>query len=173
MSERAETDGPVDLLAGDDSAVEVGGHADRGEFSGTPKRRKGPYSAGRCGEPPPSELLEGIHQFNEGEFFEQHETLELLWRATEDDVRYLYQGILLVGVGFYHLSRGNHHGAQAKLLSGIEMLGWFAPTCQTVDVADLVAHAERCLAAIRELGPERLDEFDRSTIPRIRMLNAE
>lgn len=159
-----------ELDLGEDSAVAVGGHADRGEFSGTSKRRKGPYSAARCGEPPPPELLEGIHQFNAGEFFDQHETLETLWRATEDDVRYLYQGILLVGVGFYHLGRGNHHGAEAKLAAGIEMLGWFAPTCQSVDVADLIAGAERCLVSVRELGPERLGELDRSTIPQARLL---
>jgi hypothetical protein len=27
-----------------------------------------------CDQPPPPELLEGIAQFNRGEFFEQHET---------------------------------------------------------------------------------------------------
>ena len=39
-----------------------------------------------CDEPPPPELLEGIAQFNRGEFFEQHETLELLWRAERRDL---------------------------------------------------------------------------------------
>ena len=150
-------------------ADEHAGHRARGEFSGAHKRRRGPYSAARCGEPPPADLLKGIQEFNAGEFFEQHETLEILWRATEDDIRYLYQGILLVGVGFHHLGRGNHHGAQAKLAAGIEMLGWFAPTCQTVDVADLIAGATRCLEQVRQLGPERLDDFDRSLIPRIRL----
>jgi predicted metal-dependent hydrolase len=155
-----------------DSRVDLGrsDHGERGEFGGTHKRRRGPYDAGRCGEAGPRELLEGIHQFNAGEFFEQHETLELLWRATEADVRYLYQGILLVGVGFYHLSRGNYHGAQAKLAAGIEMLGWFAPTCQSVDVADLIARSERCLVRVRALGSERLADFDRSLIPQIRLL---
>ena len=33
------------------------------------------------------DLLKGIHEFNEGEFFEQHETLETLWRATDTDIR--------------------------------------------------------------------------------------
>jgi hypothetical protein len=146
-------------------------HDERGEFSGTHKRRKGPYSAARCNEPPPTELLKGIHEFNEGEFFEQHETLELLWRATEDDVRYLYQGILLVGVGFYHLGRGNYHGAQTKLAAGIEMLEWFGPICQTVDVADLIARARPCLERVRELGRARLGDFDRSMIPRIRLID--
>src|SRR5213083_1208432 len=47
-----------------------------------------------CDEPPPALLLEGIAQFNRGEFFEQHETLEVLWRAETRDIRYLYQGIL-------------------------------------------------------------------------------
>src|SRR5882724_2281502 len=63
-----------------------------------------------CDEPPPPQLLDGIAQFNRGEFFEQHETLELLWRAERRDVRYLYQGILQIGVAFHHLRRLNHHG---------------------------------------------------------------
>ena len=155
MTERATT-GPV--------------RHERGKFAGAGKRRKGPYSAEECGGAPPPDLLKGIHEFNDGEFFEQHETLETLWRATEGDVRYLYQGILLVGVGFYHLGRGNYHGAQAKLAAGIEMLGWFAPTCQKVDVADLIARAKVCLEQIRELGRDRLQELDRSLIPQVRLL---
>ena len=164
------TDRTIRSEAADSATSGAAGHDERGAFVGVKKRRTGPYSKASCGEPAPAELLKGIHEFNEGEFFEQHETLELLWRATEDDVRYLYQGILLVGVGFHHLGRGNHHGAQAKLAAGIAMLGWFAPTCQGVDVADLIAGAERCLAQVRDLGPERLDRFDRTLIPRIRLL---
>ena len=60
-----------------------------------------------CDEPPPAQLLEGIAQFNRGELFEQHETLELLWRAERRDVRHLYQGILQIGVAFHHLRRLN------------------------------------------------------------------
>ena len=134
------------------------------------KRRQGPYTADECGAPPPPEFLKGIHELNEGEFFEQHETLELLWRATESDIRYLYQGVLLIGVGFYHQQQGNFHGTQAKLSAGIEMLEWFAPACQTVDVADLIARATVCLEQIRQLGRERLHEFDRSLIPQVRLL---
>src|SRR5919199_117222 len=55
-----------------------------------------------CAEPPPSELSKAIAEFNAGEFFEQHETLELLWRATPGEIRHLYEGILQIGVGVYH-----------------------------------------------------------------------
>ena len=74
-----------------------------------------------CDEPPPPELLEGIAQFNRGEFFEQHETLELLWRAERRDIRYLYQGILQIGVAFHHLRRLNHHGTVYMLTRGPQL----------------------------------------------------
>src|SRR6266542_3604300 len=68
------------------------------------------YRMGACDEAPPRQLLEAIEQFNRGEYFEQHETLELLWRDERREIRRLYQGILQIGVAFHHLRRLNHHG---------------------------------------------------------------
>jgi hypothetical protein len=138
-------------------------------FPKVKKRRKGPYAADECSGTPPAMFLKGIHEFNEGEFFEQHETLETLWRLTEADIRYLYQGVLLIGVGFYHQEQNNFHGTQAKLAAGIEMLEWFLPSCQGVDVADLIARTRPCLEQVRQLGRERLQEFDRSLIPQVKL----
>src|SRR6266851_319777 len=73
-----------------------------------------------CQESPPPLLLAGIAQFNGGEYFEQHETLELLWRAERRDVRRLYQGILQIGVAFHHLRRANHHGTVYMLRRGAQ-----------------------------------------------------
>src|ERR687888_1428127 len=98
-----------------------------------------------CHEPPPALLVEGIAQFNRGEYFEQHETLELLWRAERRDIRYLYQGILQIGVAFHHLRRRNHHGTVYMLTRGAGYLAPFAPACQRVDVAALLAAADRAL----------------------------
>jgi predicted metal-dependent hydrolase len=140
------------------------------DFPKIRKRRRGPYLATECGGEPPEAFLKGIHQFNEGELFEQHETLEMLWRATESDIRYLYQGVLLVGVGFYHLGRGNFRGAEAKIAAGIEMLEWFGPTCQRVDVADLIAQSKAGLEQLRALGRARMAEFDRALIPQVKLL---
>lgn len=135
-----------------------------------PKRYDGRYSRARCAESPPAALLAGIEQFNAGHYWEQHETLETLWRLERDDVRYLYQGILLVGVGLHHLTRGNFHGATKKLAHGLVLLRRFEPACQGVDVARLVADAEACLARLRELGPARLAELDRAAPPKIALL---
>ena len=131
--------------------------------------RYGPFVTERCGDPPPSELLRGVEQFNRGEFFEQHETLEALWRAERDPVRFLYQGILLVGVGMLHLRRGNYPGAVIKLETAVRFLRWFQPTCQGVDVAGLIAEANQAREHLVALGPERLSEFPLALTPVVRL----
>ena len=135
-----------------------------------PKRLHGPYVTARSEEQPPQELLRGVEQFNRGEYFEQHETLEDLWRSEPDDVRYLYHGILLVGVALYHLTRGNYRGAISKLEGGLDKLRWFEPYCQGVDVASLVADTSAFLSYLKELGPERADRFDRALFPHVRVV---
>ena len=126
-----------------------------------------------CEEPPPQQLLDGIAQFNRGEFFEQHETLELLWRAERRDIRYLYQGILQIGVAFHHLRRLNHHGTVYMLTRGPRYLAPFAPQCQRVDVAALLGDAAAALQEVERLGPARLAEFDWRLAPRVRMVGAD
>ena len=123
-----------------------------------------------CEDPPPPQLVEGIAQFNRGEFFEQHETLELLWRAERRDIRYLYQGILQIGVAFHHLRRLNHHGTVYMLTRGPRYLAPFAPRCQGVDVAALLRDAAAALQAVERLGPARLAEFDWKLVPRVRLV---
>ena len=125
-----------------------------------------------CEEPPPPQLLDGIAQFNRGEFFEQHETLELLWRAEPRDVRYLYQGILQIGVAFYQLRRLNHHGTVYLLTRGPRYLAPFAPRCQRVDVQSLLEAAAAALREVERLGRDRLAEFDWSLVPRIHLVGA-
>ena len=120
-----------------------------------------------CQEPPPPLLLRGIEQFNHGDFFEQHETLELLWRQETRPVRALYQGILQIGVAFHHLRRNNHHGMVYMLSRGIEYLKPFSPVCQGVDVAALIQAASDALAEARDLGRKNLTDFDLRLVPRV------
>jgi predicted metal-dependent hydrolase len=120
-----------------------------------------------CNESPPPLLRQGIEEFNRGEYFRQHETLETLWRAERRAVRRLYQGILQIGVALYHLERRNYHGTVTLLARGVASLRAFAPRCQGVEVAALVAAAERVRAVVERLGPARLDEFDWTLAPRV------
>lgn len=121
-----------------------------------------------CDEPPPELLLRGIEQFNRGEFYEQHDTLEALWKEEPRPVRELYQGILQVGVAFYQLERRNYAGVVGMLTRGRKHLEPFEPRCQGVDVAALREAAARALAEVERLGPAELERFDRMLIPTVR-----
>ena len=123
-----------------------------------------------CDDAPPALLLKGVAQFNRGEFFEQHETLEDLWRDERRDIRHLYQGILQIGVAVYHIARCNHHGAVYMLTRGQNYLRPFTPTCQTIDVDDLLSQATQILREVQQLGPKQLKQFNWTLAPKVRFL---
>jgi predicted metal-dependent hydrolase len=141
------------------------GSGPRSQPKAPPKGR--PSRSDLCREPPPEGLLRAIQEFNRGEFFEQHETLEAIWIAQPDPIRYLYQGILQVGVGFYHWKRGNWKGAVAKLEQGLEKLEPYRPECQTIDVERLSLEARALLKQLRERGPGALPPFPPPGLPRV------
>ncbi len=127
-------------------------------------------AGGTSGKPPeelPDLVLRGIQEFNRGEFFECHEYLEEAWMQESGRVRYLYQGILQVGVGFYHLQNGNWRGATGLLRNGTTRLREFEPATLGVDVAKLVRESELCLQELETLGRNRVDQFDKSSIPKV------
>lgn len=75
-------------------------------------------------------------------------------------MRRLYHGILQVGVGLHHWTRGNHHGASVLLAEGIERLRLFEPECHGVDVESLVRDATALREELLSLGPDRMSERD-------------
>jgi predicted metal-dependent hydrolase len=115
----------------------------------------------------PELVLKGMEEFNKGEFYECHEFLEEAWMQEPGRVRFLYQGILQVGVGFYHLKNGNWRGATGLLRNGTARLKEFEPVTLGIDVARLVRECERCLRELEKLGRDRVGEFDRSGIPKV------
>jgi predicted metal-dependent hydrolase len=114
-------------------------------------------------------LLQGIAEFNRGEFFACHETLELLWKEERAPVRELYQGIIQIAAGLHHLTRGNHRGVVTLLERGLARLRPLPPECQGVAVGDFVPSIERALLTLIQLGPDRIGDFDERRIPTLRV----
>jgi len=117
----------------------------------------------------PEGVRQGIALFNERRFYEQHEVIEHEWHAERGPIRRLYQGILQVGVGFYHALNGNQKGAVLLLTDGVEKLSGFLPSALGIDTARLVRETQSCLDSIRLLGLTHIDAFDGSSIPFIHM----
>jgi uncharacterized protein len=120
-----------------------------------------------CDEIPPPLFYVGLEQFNRGEYFEQHESLEEIWLDDPRPLRRLYQGILKIGVGFYKLRLCNYRGTVNHISGGIAYLQPFGDTCLGVDIARLIREASAVRDQAVALGPDRLSEFDLSTLPKV------
>ena len=112
-------------------------------------------------------LVKGIAEFNAWRFYDCHETLEDVWRAEDGPLADFFQGLIKLAAGFHHLLRGNHKGAVTVLGDALTLLQPYSPSCMGLDVRRLTDEASACYERIRELGPDRIGEFDRSTLPRI------
>ena len=122
-------------------------------------------------------LAKGIQEFNSWRFYDCHETLEDVWleaggKTGDASPANLYQGLIKVAAGFHHLLRDNHKGAVLLLSGSLRLLAPYQPRTLGVDVAALIEGVRACLEEVKALDPERLREFDRQTIPTIRLEDA-
>lgn len=125
-----------------------------------------------------AEFAKAVREFNSWRFYDCHETLEEVWRecggkaigktaADRDPLADFYQGVIKVAAGFHHLFRGNYAGVLKVLGDAPRLLEPYRPLTLGVDVDRLLSDVERALATVRELGPERMADFDRSLVPTI------
>ena len=120
----------------------------------------------------PREFYTALDELNRGEYFQCHETLEALWIPEKRTVRQLYQGVLQIAVGCYHLTaRTNWVGAVNKLEAGARRLeralDGQPPGRYGVDWMQLIHVADRLQAHLQELGRDRLTAYDPTLLPHV------
>ncbi|MXY44595.1 MAG: DUF309 domain-containing protein [Dehalococcoidia bacterium] len=129
------------------------------------------FTAPQPPEPPP-ELRQAIEQFNGGEFWECHETLEDVWRESPYPFRLFYHAVIKTAVGFHHLTEHNRHGARVKLRDGVELLELFQPEWMGVRTDLLLTDATEWLSLV-EAPAVAWDELDRRAKPSIYPLSLD
>ena len=97
---------------------------------------------------PPTPLTDAVAQFNSGLYWDCHETLENLWRATPYPLRHFYQAVIKIAVGFHHADRHNARGARNKLSEGLRLLKPFTPTFLGLDTDSLALEVQDWLNAL-------------------------
>ena len=114
-----------------------------------------------CDQPLSEIALRGLEDFNQGQFFEAHETLETAWNMDTSPGRELYRAILQVAVVYLQIERGNYPGAMKMFLRLRQWIDPLPETCRGVNVAQLRADAWQAREALISLGEDRIREFDR------------
>jgi uncharacterized protein len=102
-------------------------------------------------------FIKGIDEFNQGLFFECHETLEEIWLEEHGEERKFYQGIIQIAAGYFKLEQGVPAGAIKLWHSGFEKLEPYAPVCLGIDVESFVRAVKENLnelKAVQQKGEE-------------------
>jgi predicted metal-dependent hydrolase len=111
-------------------------------------------------------LVRGVEEFNQGYYFECHDTLEEVWSGIRGEARDFFQGLIQVAVGLYHWRNGNLGGALTMLERGLRRLDRYGESYAGVELGSLrleVAEARR-----RVLAEEPFPE-DHAGLPRFRL----
>lgn len=95
-------------------------------------------------------FLKGIAEFNQGLYFECHETLEELWLEEHGEERKFYQSIIQIAAGYYKLEQGVPVGALKLWRMGLDKLQLYGPSYLGVNVDALVLGVSANLAALEK-----------------------
>jgi len=105
------------------------------------------------------EFWRGIDQFNRGEFYACHDTLEAIWIEAPIFEKKFYQGILQIAVGLYHLGNHNWRGAVILLGEGVNRLSEYQPEYNGIDVEQLIEDASEFLSQVQSVGADRVSQI--------------
>ncbi|OGQ83660.1 MAG: hypothetical protein A3F90_06495 [Deltaproteobacteria bacterium RIFCSPLOWO2_12_FULL_60_19] len=83
-------------------------------------------------------LAKGVAEFNQGLYFECHETLEEVWLEEHGEDRLFYQGLIQVAAGSFKWEQGVPAGAIKLWRAGLEKLGGYPEIHLGVDLASFV-----------------------------------
>jgi uncharacterized protein len=101
----------------------------------------------------PAEFWQGVEQFNQGQFYACHDTLEALWMEATEPQKTFYQAILQIAVALYHLGNANVRGACILLGEGTNKLTRYEASYAGIDVDELLDNSAALLRQLQQ-SPE-------------------
>ncbi len=112
----------------------------------------------------PAEFWHGVEQFNQGQFYACHDTLEALWMEATEPQKTFYQAILQIAVALYHLGNSNVRGACILLGEGTNKLRRYPANYAGIDVDQLL---DDSAALWKQLQQEK--ELSSPLLPKINL----
>ena len=126
--------------------------------------------ADSCQEKLSDLALRGLEEFNRGDYFQSHESLEEAWMEDGTAGRELYRGILQVAVAYYQIERGNYEGAVKMFMRLRQWLDPLPDFCRGVDVAQLRHDSNNVLEMVLKLGSKGITNIDRACLKPVRYI---
>ena len=109
----------------------------------------------------------GLELYNHGEYYECHEELEKAWKATPEEPRVFYQGVIQTASTFHHYVRQAYLPALTLIYLAIEKLTPYRGTFLGLDTARLLDELEPWVGKLRECVRQQKEAGVELKIPRI------
>ncbi|WP_413200618.1 DUF309 domain-containing protein [Nostoc piscinale] len=124
----------------------------------------------------PQEFWQGVEQFNSGQFYACHDTLEALWIEAIEPEKTFYQGILQIAVALYHLRNENLRGAAILLGEGSNRLRRYPDIYGGINVDELLSQSAELLTVLQQTSLNKIPasellENQNLPIPRLLLSN--
>jgi predicted metal-dependent hydrolase len=101
----------------------------------------------------------GVSEFNQGKFYDCHETLERCWQEQgllaapmKDPHREWVQGFIQISVGYHHLERGNVKGALKLFSRGLARIKKFPLITYPLELGPFEAIVKSAIVELEALG---------------------
>jgi len=79
-------------------------------------------------------FVKGVTEFNQGLYFESHESWEEVWREENGEEKLFYQGLIQVAAGYLKWEQGVLRGSVKLWHAGLEKLEGYKPSYLGVDL---------------------------------------
>ena len=109
-------------------------------------------------------LRKGIEEFNQGLYFECHETLEEIWLEDHGKDREFYQGIIQIAAGYFKWEQGVLTGAIKLWMSGLQKLERYGTAHLGVELDSFVSGVKENLKQV-EVAHERGEDAPPLKVP--------
>ncbi len=106
----------------------------------------------------PIEFWQGVEQFNQGQFYACHDTLEALWIEAPQSEKNFYQGILQIAVALYHLSNQNWRGCVVLMGEGMNRLRSYQPVYAELDIENFLMQTSQLHQYLQQRGPDQVSD---------------
>jgi hypothetical protein len=98
----------------------------------------------------------GVALYNAGRYWEAHEALETVWRASRGPARPLWQGLIQAAAAMLHRERGNAHGLAVQGEAAVTKLSGERPPGFPIETVVFAERLARCVAGDGQPPPMEL-----------------
>ncbi|CUU07402.1 hypothetical protein JGI1_01786 [Candidatus Thermokryptus mobilis] len=119
-----------------------------------------------------NKFIKGINEFNNGLFFECHDTFEEIWNEERNpELKKFYHGLIHITVGFYHLTNYNFRGAVSQFKKAFDKIGTYPQIYMNIKLWELLSEVKIWLEKAEKALNGEKQNLNFENLPKIKFID--